>query len=445
MMGALGDEVFDDFGGVDTGKAAIEALETVAEAVVFEAEQVQDGGVEVADVEGVFDDVVGEVVGFAIDGAAFGTAAGHPHGEAAGVVVATVVVSGEAALGVDGAAEFAAPDDEGVFEHAALFKVFDEGVAGLVDVFALGGHATVDVGVVVPVVVVDLHEADAAFDEAAGHEGTIGEGAGFFGVFAVEFEDVFGFLGEVSEFGHAGLHAERHFVLLDASVGLGVGDFLVGDFVEGVDAIEGFAADGGGDARGIVDVEDGVASGTEGDAGVFAGEVAGGPEAGGDGLFLGAVGGGGDEDDEGREVLIHGAEAVGGPGAEAGAAGDLVAGLHGSNGGLVVDGFGMEGAHPTDIVCGLAEVGEEFVVHPHAAGAFLGEAVFGGGDGEAGLAAGHGGEALALADTGGEVFVVELLHLRFVVEEIHLGGATDHVEVNDAFGFGGEVGLLEVA
>jgi hypothetical protein len=63
----------------------------------------------------------------------------------------------------------------------------------------------------------------------------------------------------------------------------------------------------------------------------------------------------------------------------------------------------------------------------------------------AGLAAGHSGEALALADAGGEVFVVELLHLRFVVEEIHLGGATDHVEVDDAFGFGGEVGLLEVA
>ena len=412
---------------------------------MFEAEEVKDGGVEVADVEGVFDNVVGEVVGFAVDGSTFGTASGHPHGEAAGVVVAAVIGLGEAALGVDGSAEFAAPNDEGVFEHAALLEVFDEGVAGLVDVFALGGHAAVDVGVVIPVVVVDLDEADATFDEAAGHEGAVGEGAGFSGVFAVEFEDVLGLLGQVGEFGHAGLHAEGHFVLLDAGVGLGVGDFLVGDFVEGVDAVEGFAADGGGDAWGVVDVEDGVASGTEGDAGVFAGEVAGGPEAGGDGLFLGAVGRGGDEDDEGGEVLIHGAEAVGGPGAEAGAAGDLVAGLHGGNGGFVVDGFGMEGAHPTDVVGGLAEVGEEFVVHPHAAGAFFGEAVFGRGDGEAGLAAGHGSEALALANAGGEVFVIVLLHLRFVVEEIHLRGATDHVEVDDAFGFGGEVGLLEVA
>lgn len=223
----------------------------------------QDGGVEVADMKRVFDDVVREVVGFSVDGAAFGAAAGHPHGEATRVVVATVVFPGETALGVDGAAKFTAPDDESVFEHAPLFEVFDQGMARLIDVFALGGHATIDVGVVVPVVVVDLHEADTAFNEAAGHEGAIGERTRFFGFFTVEFEDVVGFFREVGEFGHARLHSEGHFVLLNAGMRLRVGDFLVGDFVEGVDAIEGLATDGGGDTRGIVDVEDGVSSGAE--------------------------------------------------------------------------------------------------------------------------------------------------------------------------------------
>ena len=39
------------------------------------------------------------------------------------MVVAAVVVRGEASLAVDGAAEFAAPDDQRVVEHAALLQV----------------------------------------------------------------------------------------------------------------------------------------------------------------------------------------------------------------------------------------------------------------------------------------------------------------------------------
>jgi hypothetical protein len=150
--------------------------------------------VEVADVEWVFDDVVAEVVGLAVDLRRLWSAAtGHPHAEAAWVVIATVVFFGEAALAVDGATEFAAPDDEGVIEHAALLEIFDEGVAGLIDVFALAGHAAADVGVMVPVVVIDLDEAHAALGEATGHQHAVGKAAGLLGFFAVEFEDVVGF------------------------------------------------------------------------------------------------------------------------------------------------------------------------------------------------------------------------------------------------------------
>lgn len=64
----------------------------------------------------------------------------------------------------------------------------------------------------------------------------------------------------------------------------------------------------------------------------------------------------------------------------------------------------------------------------------------GGGDREAGLAAGHGGDALAVADAFGEVFVEVGCQLRFVVPEVELGGGAVHVEVDEALGFGGEVG-----
>lgn len=112
---------------------------------MFESEKVQDGCVKVADVKGILNDVVREVVGLTVDGSAFGAATGHPHRKATGMVVAAIVGFGESTLRVNSAAEFTTPDNEGVFKHAALLEVFDEGVTGLVNVLALAGHATVNV------------------------------------------------------------------------------------------------------------------------------------------------------------------------------------------------------------------------------------------------------------------------------------------------------------
>ena len=55
---ASGEEILDDLGWFDAGEAEVEALEAVGEAVVLDAHEVEGGGVEVADVDGVLDDVV---------------------------------------------------------------------------------------------------------------------------------------------------------------------------------------------------------------------------------------------------------------------------------------------------------------------------------------------------------------------------------------------------
>ena len=73
-----------------------------------------------------FDGVVAELVGLAVRDAAFDAAAGHPHREAADVVVAPAFGLIDVALGHRRAAEFAAPDDERVVEHAALLEVGDQ-------------------------------------------------------------------------------------------------------------------------------------------------------------------------------------------------------------------------------------------------------------------------------------------------------------------------------
>ena len=103
---------------------------------------------------------------------------------------------------------------------------------------------------------------------------------------------------------------------------------LVVHLVERLQAVERLAADVGGHAGRVVDVQDRVAAGAERHAGVLAGQVARRPEPGGDRLHLLGVGRLGDQHDERRQVLVQRAEAVGGPRAEAGPAGDLVAGLH---------------------------------------------------------------------------------------------------------------------
>ena len=147
------------------GQAEVAALEFVGQLLVVDAHAVQDGGVEVVDVDGVFGDVVAEVVGLAVGQAALDPAAGHPHREVAGMVVAAVVVGGEGALAVDGATELAAPDDQGVVEHAEAFEILDEGGAGLVG----GGAQVADVprqaAVVVPAAQEDLRERHPALGE----------------------------------------------------------------------------------------------------------------------------------------------------------------------------------------------------------------------------------------------------------------------------------------
>ena len=60
--GFSGEGWFDEV-AVDVGEAEVAALGSVGEAGVFDAHEVEDGGVEVVDVDGVFGDVVAEVVG----------------------------------------------------------------------------------------------------------------------------------------------------------------------------------------------------------------------------------------------------------------------------------------------------------------------------------------------------------------------------------------------
>ena len=92
--------------------------------------------------------------------------------------------------------------------------------------------------VLIPAGVHELDEADAALDQAAGHQAVAGEGARFVDLRAVEVESGLRLAGDVGQLRHAGLHPVGHFVLGDAGGDLGVADVVELALVESRDVVE---------------------------------------------------------------------------------------------------------------------------------------------------------------------------------------------------------------
>ncbi len=354
------------------------------------------------------------------------------------MVVAAEAFWCEAALAVDGASEFASPDDEGVIEETSLFEVGDESGGGLVGFLATLGELAAEAAVGVPAAVEELHEADAAFAEAAGHEGVVGVGAGLPCILAVEFEGAVWLAGNVGEFRHGHLHAEGHLVLRDTGLDFGIVEFLMVDLVECAEVIERFAAEIAADALGIVEIEDGVFAGTKADALVFRGKKARAPES----VVKGLAGAVRSHRDEGGEIGVFTAEPVGKPGADGGASGELETGLEEGDGGVVVDGLGVHRADHADVIGNTREMREEIGIEPLSALPGLFEIESGLGDRERGLPGGHAGEALAVEDGSGDFLAMVFFELGLGIKEIHLRGPPALEKIDDAFGFYGQRGWV---
>ena len=98
------------------------ALEFVGEALVVDAEEVQQRSLKIVDVDGVLSGVHAESVAGAVGDAGLHAAAGHPEGEGVRVMVAASLLAVfHVALQEGRAAELPAPNDERVVEQAALF------------------------------------------------------------------------------------------------------------------------------------------------------------------------------------------------------------------------------------------------------------------------------------------------------------------------------------
>ena len=121
---------------VDIRQPEVTALMTECQFLVVNTHQVQNGGIQIMNVNGVFGDVVGEVISLAILETGLHTPSGHPHRPTPGVVVTPVIFTRERALAVDGASEFPAPNHQRVIQHAPAFQIGQKCVTRLIDVAA---------------------------------------------------------------------------------------------------------------------------------------------------------------------------------------------------------------------------------------------------------------------------------------------------------------------
>ena len=136
------------------------------------------------------------------------------------------------------AAEFAAPEHQGVVEQAALLEVDDQRRARPVGLLGRDGHVLLDVAMMVPGAVVELDEAHPALGHAPGEQAVAGEAAIALLLDAVAREGRRRLPAQVGEAGHRGLHAVGHLVLAVPGGDLGIVDARVGELVEAGDLID---------------------------------------------------------------------------------------------------------------------------------------------------------------------------------------------------------------
>src|SRR5262245_50601683 len=217
LPGRSGSDDLLDHLSLNERQTFLAAQVRVIQLVLVEAELVQDGGVDVAEVIGGFDGPQADGVGGADDLPALDAAAGEPQGEAEIVVVASLPV-----LGLRRAAELAAPEHERGVEEPAALEVLQEccdrpvGAAGHAQVILLDVLVGVPLEVARPAAGADHDETYALLDEPAREQTASAVVVGRLRADAVELEGLATFARDVEKSRRFGLHLERQVVGTDA-------------------------------------------------------------------------------------------------------------------------------------------------------------------------------------------------------------------------------------
>ena len=143
---------------------------------MIQSQQMQDGGVDVMDVDRILHRREAQVVRPSNRLTGPDAAPGEPHGVGVDVVVAS---DGVPFLPHGSPAELSSPDHQGGVQESPLFQVPDQGRGGAVglpgDLVQPLLQVHVGVSVMVPLGVVELDETDPPLHQAPGQQAVVGE------------------------------------------------------------------------------------------------------------------------------------------------------------------------------------------------------------------------------------------------------------------------------
>src|SRR5262245_31357971 len=168
--GGLRENLPHDF-ALHVGEAKIAPQELEGEPRVVYAQEIEHRRVQIVDRDHVFNRVISELVRGSMTRSGANPSSGEPHREALDVMVAAVALSHRSPP------ELAAPEDEGLVEHAALLQILHQSRRCAVDLVRLHHDVGTDPAVMVPVTVIELNEALAPLREPAGQKTVGGERA----------------------------------------------------------------------------------------------------------------------------------------------------------------------------------------------------------------------------------------------------------------------------
>ena len=124
------------------------------------------------------------------------------------MVITAMVIFGELALRIDGTAKFTTEDDEGIFEHPSLIKIFEQSGSRLVDVLALLTDLRWQSTMLIPATVEKLNIPNTFFSHSTSQKAIPRKAPRLISLRTVKLLHVIRFTFNIHEPGHFGLHAK---------------------------------------------------------------------------------------------------------------------------------------------------------------------------------------------------------------------------------------------
>ena len=296
----------------------------------------------------------------------------------------------------------------------------------------------------VPATVENLDVPYAAFGQTARVETARRKAAGLPRLFTVKLECRVALAGEIHQLGHGGLHAIGQLVLLDPRENFRISKFLILLLVQRRKCVELGTTILAGNTSWIFQVQHRIALAAQQHALMLGRHEAGSPQAAEQALLR--------EFRTGmhyhvaRQVLVHSAQTVAQPGAQARSAGNLAASLDVRDRRVMVDRLGERAVNHREFLGDLGGVRQQFADPQAAVVVFVfGEGVFARADRERFLPRGHPGNALSIANVLRQILAEHFAHLRLVIPKVVMTWSAAHEQVYHPLGLGREVGARRLA